>query len=211
LNTRGVLLIFSKPPVPGQVKTRLIPGIGRRRAASLYQDMLTRTLITARKADFSAIQVWVNGNVNHRYFTRLQNRHNVTLYKQRGKDLGQCMSNAFNTVLRRYHYAVLIGSDCPSLSCSDLQLATEYLENKADVVLGPADDGGYYLIGMSKSNPRLFSGIKWGKDTVLAETCSRIKSLNLKNELLSKRTDLDRTSDLLAYFRMKRQESVLYY
>ena len=59
MKNRGVLLIFAKSPVPGQVKTRLIPGIGRRRAATIYQDLLTRTLNTARRADFSAIQVWV--------------------------------------------------------------------------------------------------------------------------------------------------------
>jgi len=206
-----VLLIFAKSPVPGQVKTRLIPGIGRRRAATVYQDLLTRTLNTARRADFSAIQVWVDGNIGHRYFARLKNRHNVKLYDQRGSDLGQRMFNTLYNALRRYPYAVLIGSDCPSLSSSDLQLAIEYLENKADVVLGPADDGGYYLIGLRTNIPSLFSDIEWGKETVLAETCSRIKTLNLNLELLSKRTDLDRTSDLLPYFRMKRQESVLYY
>jgi len=208
---KGALIIFSKPPVPGQVKTRLIPEIGRKRAASLYQDLLTKTLITARKADYSAIQVWVNGNAGHRYFNRLQSRHCINLYDQRGSDLGQRMYNAFNTTLGKYPYAVLIGSDCPSLTTSDLKLATEYLDNKADVVLGPADDGGYYLIGLKKNSHQLFSGIDWGKETVFSETCSRIEDLNLKLELLSKRTDLDRTSDLFPYFRMKRQESVLYY
>lgn len=211
MKSGGVLLIFVKSPVPGQVKTRLIPGIGRQRAASLYQDLLTRTLNTARRADFSAIQVWVDGNTGHPYFTRLKNRHYVKLYNQRGKDLGQRMFNAIKNALRKYPFAVLIGSDCPSLSSSDLQLATEYLENKADVVLGPADDGGYYLIGLRRNNHRLFSGIEWGKETVLAETCSRIKTLNLKIELLPRRWDVDRTTDLLPYFRMKRQESVLYY
>ncbi len=211
MKNRGVLLIFSKSPVPGQVKTRLIPGIGSRRAATIYQDLLTRTLYAARRADFSAIQVWVDGNVSHRYFTRLKNRHYVKLYSQRGNDLGRRMFNTFNNALRNYPFAVLIGSDCPSLSNSDLQLATEYLENKADVVLGPAIDGGYYLIGLRKNNHRLFSDIAWGKATVLNDTCSRIKSLNLNLELLSKRADLDRTSDLFSYFRMKRQEPVLYY
>ena len=211
MNYGGALIIFAKSPVPGQVKTRLIPGIGRRRATSLYQELLTRTLNTAGKAGFSSIQVWVNGNTAHGYFTRLKSRHFVILKKQRGKDLGQRMFNAFDTVLRKYPYAVLIGSDCPSLSSADLQLAADFLGNKTDVVLGPADDGGYYLIGLNKSTPLLFSGIKWGKETVRTETCSRIKKINLKIELLSNRADLDRTSDLLPYFKMKRQDSVLYF
>jgi uncharacterized protein len=211
MTSGGALIIFAKSPVPGQVKTRLISGIGRRRATSLYQDLLTRTLNTARKAGFSEIHVWVNGDVGHRYFTRLKNRHYVKLYHQKGKDLGQRMFNAFDTVLRKYPYAVLIGSDCPSLSSSDLQLATEYLENKSDVVLGPADDGGYYLIGLRKNNPRLFSGIGWGKEKVFTDTCSHINDLNWDIRLLSRRWDVDRTTDLLPYFRMKRKESVLYY
>jgi len=211
MKSRAVLIIFAKAPEAGKVKTRLIAGIGRRRATSLYKDMLTKTLNTARKAGFSEIHVCVSGNTGNEYFTRLKSRHYVKLYKQRGKDLGQRMSNALDTALRRFPYAVLIGSDCPSLSSSDLKLATDYLENKTDVVLGPADDGGYYLIGLRKNNPRLFSGIEWGKETVFTDTCSYIKALNWRVRFLSMRWDVDLTVDLLPYFRMKRQESVLYY
>ncbi len=211
MKTKGVLLVFAKAPVAGQVKTRLISGLGRYRATSLYVDLLTRTLNTARKAGFSEIQVWVSGNINHRYFTRLKNRHYVKLYQQRGKDLGQRMSNAFDSVLRKHSYAVLIGSDCPSLLSSDLEAAKDFLENKKDIVLGPANDGGYYLIGLKQNNPELFSGIKWGEETVFSETCYRIGKNNLNMGLLSKRSDVDRTSDLSAYFGMKRRESALYF
>lgn len=166
---------------------------------------------TARKAGFSEIHVWVDGDPGHRYFSRLKNRHYVKLHKQRGDDLGQRMSNAFDSVLSRYPYAVLIGSDCPSLSCQDLKLADEHLKNDADVVLGPAVDGGYYLIGLRKNNPEIFSAIEWGKGTVFADTCAHIDALNWNMNLLDRRWDVDRTSDLLPYFRMKRYESVLYY
>jgi uncharacterized protein len=210
-SSNSVLLIFTKPPVAGLVKTRLIPGIGRRRASSLYQELLTKTLNTARKAGFSSIQVWVHGELDHNYFVRLKNRHSVKLYKQRGKDLGQRMFNAFDTALRRHRHAVLIGSDCPTLKYSDLQAATEYLERKTDVVLGPAVDGGYYLIGLSENDDRIFSGIKWGKEKVFADTCANIYSLNWEISLLSRRWDVDRTDDLLPYFKLKRTDSVLYY
>jgi len=211
MKTQGVLLIFAKAPVAGQVKTRLISGLGRHRATSLYEELLTMTLNTARKAGFLEIQVWVSGDMNHRYFTRLKNRHYVKLFQQRGKDLGQRMSNAFDSVLRKHAYAVLIGSDCPSLSSSDLQTGRNFLENKKDIVLGPANDGGYYLIGLKQNKPELFSNIKWGEETVFSETCCRIEKNNLNMGLLSKRSDVDRTSDLHSYFRMKRQESVLYF
>jgi uncharacterized protein len=211
MKTRSVLLIFAKAPVAGQVKTRLISGLGRYRATSLYEDLLTRTLNTGRKAGFLEIQIWVSGNMNHRYFTRLKNRHYVKLFQQRGKDLGQRMSNAFDSALRKHAYAVLIGSDCPSLSSSDLQTGRFFFENKKDIVLGPANDGGYYLIGLKQNKPELFSNIKWGEETVFSETCCRIEKNNLNMGLLSKRSDVDRTSDLYSYFRMKRQESVLYF
>jgi len=207
----GALLIFTKAPVLGRVKTRLIPGIGRRRATSVYLDLLTRTLGTARKARFSSIQIWVGGELEHSYFSRLKNRHAVKIYKQQGKELGQRMSNAFDTALRRHPYAVLIGSDCPSLACSDLIASARCLEDKADVVLGPAVDGGYYLIGLSKNNKQIFSKIKWGKQNVFKDTCTNIKTLDWKLSLLSKRWDVDRTADLLPFFKLKRTDSVLYY
>tara|TARA_R110002072_G_scaffold14582_6_gene60126 strand:+ start:13951 stop:14595 length:645 start_codon:yes stop_codon:yes gene_type:complete len=209
--SKGALLVFTKAPVRGKVKTRLIPGIGCRSAVLLYQEFLTKTLSTARKAGFSSIQVWVDGDLEHRYFNRLKSRHFIKLRKQKGKDLGERMFNAFDAVLRQYSYAVLIGSDCPSLKSSDLVSSAEYLKNNTDVVLGPAVDGGYYLIGMVKNNAQVFSNIKWGKDKVFNDTCENINALDWKLDLLPERWDVDRTADLLPYFMLKRTSSVLYY
>lgn len=209
--SKGALLIFTKAPVPGKVKTRLISGIGRRRATSLYQEILTKTLSTARKSGFSSIQIWVNGELEHKYFRRLKSRHSVKFYQQKGKDLGERMFNAFDCVLRQYSHAVLIGSDCPSLERSDLIMSAEYLKNNTDVVLGPAEDGGYYLIGLKKNNAHIFSNIKWGKDSVFTDTRKNINTLAWKLDLLPQRWDVDRTADLLPYFMMKRTNSVLYY
>jgi len=209
--SKGALLIFTKAPVRGQVKTRLIPGIGRRRATSLYLELLTKTLSMARKSGFSSIQVWVNGELEHSYFRRLKSRHSVKFYQQKGKDLGECMSNAFDSVLRQYSHAVLIGSDCPSLEYSDLIASAEHLKNNTDVVLGPAVDGGYYLIGLNRNNSQIFSNIKWGKNSVFTDTCEKINALGWQLELLPQRWDVDRTVDLLPYFKMKRTNSILYY
>ena len=81
--TKGALLVFTKAPVRGHVKTRLIPSIGRRHATSIYQEILTKTLSTARKSNFSSIQIWVDGEVEHAYFKRLKSRHKVKFYKQK--------------------------------------------------------------------------------------------------------------------------------
>ena len=209
-DTNSALLIFTKAPVLGQVKTRLIPGIGARRALSIYKELLTKTLLTARKAGFSSVQTWVSGEIEHRYFVNLKNRYPVQLYKQTGKDLGQRMSNAFDMTLRRYSHAVLIGCDCPTLKYSDLMEAKKHLENKTDVVLGPAVDGGYYLIGLNKNNKQVFADIKWGEDSVFNDTCANIDALNWKMDLLTRRWDVDRISDLLPYFRIKRTGSIVY-
>lgn len=203
---KGELIIFSKPPVPGKVKTRLIPGIGRNKAASIYKELLAKTLSTAVQTDFSSIQLWVDNDINHPFFKKIKNRHPVKLYRQSGKDLGQRMSRAFDMALRKYPFVVLIGSDCPTLTVADLNQAGLSLAKGVDAVLGPAEDGGYYLIGLRENNFRLFENISWGKKTVMEETCCRINNLNWKFDLLSRRWDLDRTADLLPYFKLNKKE-----
>ncbi len=206
----GVLLVFAKAPVAGQVKTRLIPDMGQERALSIYTELLTRTLHTASKARFLETHVYVSGDVGHAYFRRYQNQHAVKLYKQQGQDLGQRMFNAFQAALDRHPYAVLIGSDCPSLTCSDLTMANDYLQNNADIVLGPAADGGYYLIGLKNNHRQLFTEIKWGKEDVFIDTCAKIAALNWDLRLLSKRWDVDTVADLVSYNRLKKSESAFY-
>lgn len=203
MQNKNALIIFAKAPVPGKVKSRLIPAIGKQKAASLYKALLSRTIETARQSGFSTIQLWIDGNLNHPYIAELRHRHGLKLYRQHGPDLGARMSNAFDIVLRNYPYAVLMGSDCPYLAVSDIQQAAGYLENSMDVVLGPAEDGGYYLIGLKKNNYRLFNNIKWGTDSVAKETCARINALNWNPGFLTKRRDLDRTADLFHYLYFK--------
>jgi uncharacterized protein len=210
MKTGSALILFAKSPEPGQVKTRLISGVGRRHAAHIYEKLLTRTLNIAMKSEFSEIQIWVNGNLEHRYFKRLKKRHYVKLYRQQGKDLGQRMSNAIDSALRRFSSVVLIGTDCPSLTSDDLKLAKQYLL-QTNVVLGPAKDGGYYLIGLKENNGHIFSGIKWGSKSVFTETCSKIEEVYEDYKLLPMRWDVDVPRDLLPYFSMKREGSVLYY
>lgn len=199
----GALLIFTKPPIAGQVKTRLIPAIGPERALEVYQELLSMTLNTAVQAGFASTQLWVSDSPEHEYIEHIKDLYAIEVFPQKGEDLGQRMFNALDSALREYSYAVLIGCDCPSLGVSDLSSARNHLINKIDIVLGPATDGGYYLIGATKNDDRVFSGISWGKENVFKDTCENIEKLDWKFETLPTRWDVDRPEDLAHYFNMK--------
>ena len=198
-NNKGVLLVFAKSPEPGQVKTRLIPDIGVDAATNLYKELLTRTLNTSVNSIFSEKQLWISGNKEHSFFDSFHKINHFKVMPQTGKDLGERMYKAFNEALNENHHAVLIGCDCPELNISDFQSAVAMLESDKDLVLGPAEDGGYYLIGLKKNHIELFTDVEWGSDTVFSKTISIAEKLNLNIGLLTKRSDIDRVADLQAY------------
>ena len=208
--SKGVAIVFTKAPEAGKVKTRLIPGIGSNRATNIYKQLLKKTIHTVRKSDLSEIHLYVDGNINHSFFREIRRRHPVRLYQQQGNDLGQRMFRTFHKVLKKYSYAVLIGSDCPGLSTADLNQAKESLAQGMDIVLGPANDGGYYLIGLSKNDVRLFNKIRWGGSTVFDDTMSRVERLGWQYSILAQHWDLDRTADLLAYIKLKNTGAAIY-
>jgi rSAM/selenodomain-associated transferase 1 len=119
------------------------------------------------------------------------------LQRQHGADLGRRMAHALKHALRDSQCAVLIGSDCPALTTAVLKNAFTALHDGADVVLVPALDGGYVLIGVSQSAARLFQGITWGSDRVMAQTRRRLRQLSLKCVELPALADVDTAADLL--------------
>ena len=197
----AVLLVFARAPRPGQVKTRLIPHVGAERAAAIYRELLARTLQTALHAGFAATQLWLAGD-RHPYFDNIANGAALDIYQQQGADLGDRMQHAFARALKRYRVAILIGSDCPVLTAGDLKQARHALR-KNDIVLGPARDGGYYLIGLCKNSPTLFKGIAWGRASVLSETRARIKALDWQLSLLTERWDVDDLQSLQDYLALQ--------
>ncbi len=199
---KDALIIFARAPIPGKVKTRLIPDIGRREATAIYISLLNGTLETSVKSGFSNIQLWIDGDMRHPFFKTLPHRHAFGFYSQSGEDLGQRMYHAFESALGRYARVILIGSDCPTLSVADLHEARHLLKNN-HIVLGPTDDGGYYLIGLREKNRQLFGQIMWGRETVFKETCERARSLNWQLGLLPRRRDVDDYADLQAYFKLR--------
>jgi len=188
---KDAVIVFEKEPVPGLVKTRLAKDIGQENAVKVYSNLLsiTHSVLQNFKA---SIFVYRDGNIPEKD----DQRKNYHYRSQDGKDLGERMSKAFEEVLQgKNEKVLLIGTDCPEISQEILMMAFSALE-KNDVVLGPAFDGGYYLIGMKKKHPMLFDQIKWSTNVVLQKTIEKITHEKLSYYLLPTLRDLDNLEDL---------------
>ena len=190
------LLVFTRTPDPGSVKTRLLSVMDAQRAVTIQADLLQRTLETARASTTDEIELWCTPTTQHPVLLELKDRFSLTLRSQAGADLGERMSFAMEQALQVYRHVALVGSDCMDLAAADIDLALEQLGAGTDIVLGPAHDGGYYLVGLSRLYRQLFAGIKWGTDQVLQDTRKRVAQLGLKLCELPIRRDLDRPEDL---------------
>jgi uncharacterized protein len=187
--------VFAKAPLPGRVKTRLVPLLGKQRAARLHARMVEGTLRLAAQARFARVELHCAPHTHHPIFAALARRYSLTLRAQGRGDLGARMLRACRRMLRTEKAVVLIGTDCPVLRVADLRAAARALEGGADAVLSPAEDGGYALIGLRRVSPRLFSGLEWGSDSVLQETRARLRELGWRWRELRTVWDVDRPED----------------
>ena len=190
------LIVFAKAPVPGRVKTRLIPSIGPLAAAALYEQLVLQCLSIAIHARLGPVELWCTPSVHHPFFLQCAREFPVALFHQAEGDLGHRMVHAFQKSLKKVPYVLLMGADCPSLTSDDLGEAAGVLRQGMDAVIGPASDGGYVLIGLCRCTPELFSGISWGTGSVLQETRERLRDLGWKWHELSERWDVDRPEDV---------------
>ena len=188
--------MFAKAPVPGEVKTRLVPPLTNDQAAELYRRLVNHTLATATNAKLCPVELWCTPTSHHVFFEHCHTRYGVTLHSQQGDDLGIRMLHAFADALQRSKFTILIGTDCPELTHKDLASALGYLQQGFDAVLNPALDGGYVLIGLRQTAAELFTGIDWGTGAVLEETRTRLRRLGWKWLELKEKRDLDRPEDL---------------
>lgn len=204
------LVMFAKAPIPGEVKTRLCPPLTPDEAASLHGsfilDALERTSHLAKprrgkgRSGPAGIDRFVacTPSPQHAFFKVLEQRHGVKLIEQVGDDLGARMEQAFAALFRKgYQRVILIGTDLPTLSEELCQQAFALLDAH-DLVLGPALDGGYYLIGLKQQAPELFKGIPWSTPEVLNLTQEKATALGLKIGLLPSQRDVDTLDDLRA-------------
>lgn len=198
----SVLMIFCKAPVPGQVKTRLMPELTPEQAAELHIELSTKTLQRATQRHLCPVQLWCTPATGHDFFTASAATYPITLRQQQGTDLGERMHRAFCSALAGYSHAVLMGCDCPSLTEQDLEQALTALNQENEVVLAPAEDGGYVLIGLNRPRPELFDNMPWGTELVLEQTRNRIERYKFRCHELSEQWDLDTAEDLERYRRL---------
>lgn len=189
------IIVFARAPRPGAVKTRLVPLLGAEGASALHARMVQHALATARKAALGAIELHCAPDCDNEFLRFCGNRYRAELVPQAGGDLGARMAAAASAALRDHARVLLIGSDCPALTARHLRQASEALLAEAAAVLVPAEDGGYVLLGLTRSDKRLFEGITWGSDTVLAETRARLRGLGWRWHELETLWDVDRPED----------------
>ena len=185
---RNRLGIFARVPVPGQVKSRFSPTLSTESACDLYRAFLGDLFERIQQARVSPT-VFYSGEPAGELSALLP--YPWPLVAQSGDDLGARMASAFAQLLAGdATRAVLIGSDSPDLPLIHLRHAFQRLKHR-DVVLGPAMDGGYYLIGLRAPAPSLFENIAWGEPTVFAQTLERVKRAGLTMSVLPPWYDVD--------------------
>ena len=193
-NTSPVSIsILAKAPIPGFAKTRLIPAIGAHAAAVLQERLTERTVATALAAGIGPVTLCCDPDATHVTFLKMVTRMKITLRPQPPGDLGTRMLAAVATSTGP---VLVIGTDCPALTEAHLRSAAMALRDGNDVVLIPAERGGYVLLGMRKAQPALFSKIGWGGSSVLADTRARIVEQRLMLVERPPLWDVDTENDL---------------
>lgn len=184
-------MIFIKNPILGKVKTRLAKDLGDSQAVEYYKKLLALTRSAAQNTDVEK-WLWYGDFINN------EDHWNSNIFSkklQEGDDLGQRMERAFELAFSEgYKNVVIIGSDCPEISSEILEQAFTTLDSN-DAVIGPANDGGYYLLGMTKML-HLFEEVDWSTERVLDQTEKHLKKAEAKYHLLQELTDLDTVEDL---------------
>ena len=191
-----VILVFCKAPIAGQVKTRLMPPLSAQQAVDVHIELTHRILSLLVQVQLSPIQLWCSPDTAHPFFYDCKEQYAVSLHRQQGQDLGERMFNAIGTALQSFSNVLLVGCDCPSLTASDFDFTIDALQSNNDIVLAPAEDGGYVMIAMKQAHPELFLDMNWGTQNVFNTTCERINKLGLGIVQTTQQWDVDTFKDL---------------
>lgn len=186
----NAIIIFIRKPELGKVKTRLAKAVGKEKALEIYQKLLDHTRKEALKVDCDRL-LFYEGEID------MQDEWSETDFQkfaQSNGDLGDKMKHAFSIALAKYDQVLIVGSDCPEITHKDIDRGFYELEEH-DVVIGPARDGGYYLLGMSALQLFLFDNMPWSTETLLEESIIRVQDRSLQYALLKTKSDIDFKED----------------
>lgn len=189
------LVIFARFPVPGRVKTRLAAEVGTDHACRLYAAFLADLVSRFRETGDHRILAYTPDSPTAREFFQDLSSGDFTCWPQPDGPLGVRLSHCFETQLRNAGRVIVIGSDAPNLPVELVSDAKLNLSD-SDCVLGPATDGGYYLVGLRRPCPEIFTNIEWGGPRVLEQTVQRVQSAGISLHLLPPWYDVDTPGDL---------------
>ena len=192
------ILFFAKAPIAGQVKTRLQPLLGEAGALALHQKLIRFGWQQLAQAALAPMQLWVSAHGKSgedNFFAAMAD--GLKLQYQSGRDLGERMHNATVNALRDADYVVVVGADCPSVDSVYVEQALTLLAAGESVVLGPAEDGGYVLIGLRSPTAPVFRDIDWGQSCVMQQTRERLQAAGISWRELAEKWDVDRPEDLV--------------
>lgn len=188
-----LLIIFVKNQLKGKVKTRLAETVGNEQALRIYKKLTDYTCSVANAVDADR-QVWYSDYIAKDDIWE-KSRHVYAKKLQQGNDLGERMYAAFcNAFNERYQKVVIIGSDCAELTANLISDSYQRLDDN-DLVIGPSEDGGYYLLGMNRLYGRLFEDIPWSTAEVLPQTMQIAEKMDLDVYMLPELNDVDNEED----------------
>jgi hypothetical protein len=193
--TQPELILFAKQPLPGEVKTRLLPDYSPERAAEIAAFLIRATVELAVSAWPGDVALHVWPDVDHPLFQELAREFHIRLAPQAGGDLGARMLSALRAGVERNGCAAVMGCDVPHCAWNVLDQANGWLARGKNV-LGPTEDGGYYFIGLQEARPELFENMPWGGKQLLSMTLARAEALGMEFDLLAQLRDIDTARDL---------------
>ena len=201
------IIFFVKYPQIGKVKTRLAANVGDKKAYDIYQLLLKRTWNTIKQSNLHVCIEYTPAGYSSEMKELFGER--IEYFVQQGSDIGSRMANAFQRVFSSsVDNAILIGSDLPDLDVETLNTAFRKLINH-EVVIGPAGDGGYYLVGFQRRyfSRKIFEEIKWSSNRVYQQTIKKICELNLSKYILPERNDIDTFDDINLFLNKNKEVS----
>ncbi len=190
------LIMMTRAPVAGQVKSRLAKSIGNRRAAAVYRNMVQVQISKLLAANICPLELHVCPQVRHPFFMAMRRAGVVRVERQQGNNLGSRMHHALRSGLQRAEAVTLIGADVPGISVEQIEQVCTLLSSRDELIIMPAADGGYGLLGMRNTDAGLFRAVHWGTQQVCKQTLRRAAQLGINYRLFSSCYDIDYQRDL---------------